>query len=85
MGFLDRLASFNDAVNGFVWTTVGVWLLLATGILMTVLTKFFQVTHVGHWMKKTVGSMFDKKVMGHTERRRPSPSSRHFVRRLPQR
>ena len=66
MGFLDRLASFNDAVNGFVWTTVGVWLLLATGILMTVLTRFFQVTHVRHWMKKTVGSMFDKKVMGHT-------------------
>ncbi len=66
MGFWDGLASFNDAVNGFVWTTVGVWLLLATGILMTVLTKFFQVTHVGHWMKKTVGSMFDKKVMGHT-------------------
>lgn len=66
MGFWDGLASFNDAVNGFVWTTVGVWLLLATGILMTVLTKFFQVTHVGHWMKKTVGSLFDKKVMGHT-------------------
>ena len=66
MEFWDKLASVNDAVNGFVWTTVGVWLLLATGVLMTVLTKFFQVTHVGHWMKKTVGSMFDKKVMGHT-------------------
>lgn len=66
MGFWDSLAKANDAVNGFVWTTVGVWLLLATGVLMTVLTKFFQVTHVGHWMKKTVGSLFDKKVTGHT-------------------
>lgn len=66
MSFWDSLASLNDAVNGFVWTTVGVWLLLATGILMTVLTKFFQVTHIGHWMKKTVGSLFDKKVTGHT-------------------
>ena len=66
MGFWDSLTKLNDAVNGFVWTTVGVWLLLATGILMTALTKFFQVTHFGHWMKKTVGSLFDKKVTGHT-------------------
>ena len=66
MGFWDSLASVNDIVNGFVWTTVGVWLLLATGVLMTVLTKFFQVSHIGHWMKKTIGSMFDKKVIGHT-------------------
>ncbi len=66
MDFWDSLASVNDTINGFVWTTVGVWLLLATGVLMTVLTKFFQVTHIGHWMKKTVGSLFDKKVTGHT-------------------
>ncbi len=66
MGFLDSLAQINDKVNTFVWTTIGVWLLIATGVLMTALTKFFQVTHIGHWMKKTVGSMFDKKVTGHT-------------------
>ena len=66
MEFLDSLTRFNDVVNGFVWTTVGVWLLLATGILMTILTKFFQVTHLVHWMKKTVGAMFDKRVTGHT-------------------
>ena len=65
MDFWDSLASVNDTINGFVWTTVGVWLLLATGVLMTVLTKFFQVTHIGHWMKKTVGSLFDKKLTGH--------------------
>ncbi|MBP1567307.1 MAG: alanine:cation symporter family protein, partial [Oscillospiraceae bacterium] len=33
---------------------------------MTTLTGFFQVTHIGHWMKKTVGSIFDSKVKGHT-------------------
>ncbi len=67
MSFLDSLAQFNDAVNGFVWTTVGVWLLIATGILMSVLTKFFQVTHIRHWMSKTIGSLFDGKVRGHTD------------------
>jgi len=66
-GFFDKLTQINDAVNTFVWSTTGVWLLLATGILMTVLTKCFQVTHLGHWMKKTIGSLFDKKVISHTD------------------
>ena len=63
---MERVTTINDAVNGFVWTQVGVWLLIATGILMTVLTGFFQVTHIRHWMKKTIGSLFDSKVTSHT-------------------
>ncbi len=66
MGFWETLASINDKVNTFVWTQTGVWLLIATGIVMTCLTKFFQITHIGHWMKKTIGSLFDKKVISHT-------------------
>ena len=69
MGFWETLASINDKVNTFVWTQTGVWLLIATGIIMTCLTKCFQVTHIGHWMKKTVGSLFDKRVIGHTGER----------------
>jgi AGCS family alanine or glycine:cation symporter len=65
-GFLDKLAEFNDMVNSFVWTKVGVWLLIAVGLIMTVLTKCFQVSHLGHWMKKTVGNLFEKKVRSHT-------------------
>lgn len=65
--FLENLAKYNDIVNSFVWTKVGVWLLIATGVLMTILTKGFQVTHIRHWMKKTVGSLFDDKVKGHTD------------------
>ena len=66
MGFWETLASINDKVNTFVWTQTGVWLLIATGIIMTCLTKVFQVTHIGHWMKKTIGSLFNKNVIGHT-------------------
>lgn len=65
-GFLDKLAEFNDMINSFVWTKVGVWLLIAVGLIMTILTKCFQVSHLGHWMKKTVGSLFEKKVRSHT-------------------
>ncbi|MCR5120186.1 MAG: sodium:alanine symporter family protein [Lachnospiraceae bacterium] len=63
---MEKLAQINDVVNTFVWTKVGVWMLIATGVLLTVMTGFFQVTHIGHWLKKTIGSLFDKKVTGHT-------------------
>jgi len=66
---LDTLASINDAVNSFVWTKTGVWLLIATGIYVTCITKFFQFSHFGHWWKKTIGSLFDKNVISHTKDR----------------
>lgn len=59
--FLTSLANINDAVNSFVWVKIGLFLLIGTGILMTAVTKFFQITHAGHWWKKTGGGVFDKK------------------------
>ena len=64
--FLENLTIFNDKVNTFVWTSLGVWLLIAVGIVMTCLTGFFQITHARHWIQKTLGSLFDKKVKGRT-------------------
>ena len=45
--FWDTLASINDVINEFVWVKIGIILLIGTGILMTILTGFFQVTHFG--------------------------------------
>ena len=56
--FLDQLTEVNNTVNTFVWVTLGLVLLIGTGILMTVLTKFFQVSHFGHWMKETIGKVY---------------------------
>ena len=64
--FLESLAQFNDTVNTIIWTKIGVWLLIAVGILMTCLTGFFQITHFRHWISKTLGSIFDTKVKGRT-------------------
>ena len=64
--FFESLASYNDIINTFVWTTLGLVLLLFTGLLTTVLTKFFQVSHIALWWKNTIGSLFKKKVIGHT-------------------
>ncbi len=64
--FFNSLAAYNDVINTFVWTTLGLVLLLFTGVLTTVLTKVFQVTHIAHWWKNTIGSLFHKDVIGHT-------------------
>ena len=63
--FFEKLTSINDAINGFVWVKIGLVLLIGTGILMTVVTKLFQVSHFGHWWKHTIGSMFSKDVIAH--------------------
>ena len=64
---MEIITQVNDSINGFVWGMFGLVLLIGTGILMTAATGFFQVTRIGHWFKNTLGSMFTKKVMGHTK------------------
>ena len=64
--FLTSLTDFNNVINSFVWGK-GLYLLLATGVLMTVLTGVFQVTHFGHWMAETIGKIFKKDVSGHVK------------------
>jgi AGCS family alanine or glycine:cation symporter len=64
--FFSKVAEINSVINDFVWVKLGLVLLIATGILMTCITKFFQVSHIGHWFKNTLGSMFRKDVSGHT-------------------
>ncbi len=66
--FLAKVADVNNIVNGVVWGVPALALLAVVGVLMTVLTKVFQVTHFGHWMKKTIGAVFkDKHITSHTE------------------
>ena len=65
--FLKSVETVNGTVNGFVWGIPMLILLVGTGVLMTVLTKAFQVTHFAHWMKNTVGGIFrDKSITAHT-------------------
>ena len=34
--FFNSLTAVNDAVNTFVWVKLGLWLLIAVGVIMTV-------------------------------------------------
>lgn len=66
---MEWITKVNGAVNGFVWGVPMLVLLVGTGILMTFLTKFFQISHIGHWIKNTIGGIFaDKHVTAHTEK-----------------
>lgn len=64
---MEIITQVNNAINSFVWGMFGLVLLIGTGILMTVLTGFFQVTRIKHWFKQTLGSLFTRKVIGHTK------------------
>ncbi len=58
--FLKAVESINGEVNSFIWGIFGLALLIGTGILMTVVTRVFQISHIGHWFKTTIGSVFKK-------------------------
>lgn len=64
--FFDNVSEVNDIINDFVWMKIGLYLLLGTGIIMTLVNKFFQITHIKHWMKMTIGKMFHKSAKGHS-------------------
>ena len=59
--FIAVVEKVNSAVNNVVWGIPALVLLIGTGILITILTKFFQFTRFGHVIKETVGSLFKKK------------------------
>ncbi len=64
---IEWITKVNDSINGVVWGWAGLILLLGTGVLATVCTKVFQVSHLKHWWDNTIGSLFKKEVIGHTK------------------
>jgi len=63
---LEVVEAVNSFLNGIVWGWPALILLAFVGVFMTCRTKFFQIIHIGHWMKETIGAIFHKDVVGHT-------------------
>ena len=63
---VETITNVNNSINSFVWN-YGLYLLLATGVVTTIITGVFQITHIRHWFAETLGSIFKKDVSGHTE------------------
>ncbi|MCQ2528577.1 MAG: alanine:cation symporter family protein [Saccharofermentans sp.] len=59
---IETLTNINDQVNSFAWGWFGLILLLGTGLICTIITKAFQITHIKHWWVKTIGSVFKKEA-----------------------
>ena len=54
--FLEGVANVNDFINGIVWGWPMIILILGTGILLTILTKFLQVRKFGMSVDETLGN-----------------------------
>ncbi len=57
---MDTIVRINDTVNGFAWGWFGLILLLGTGLICTIITKAFQITHIRHWIGRTIGMLFNE-------------------------
>ncbi len=67
---IDLITQVNDTVNGIVWGWPALILLGFVGILMTVMTGFFQIAHLKHWFSNTLLAIFhEDHVTGHTRDR----------------
>lgn len=67
---IEMITNVNSAVNNVVWGWPALILLGFTGVLMTSMTGFFQLSHLGLWLKDTIGSIFsDRNITRHTEDR----------------
>ncbi len=60
MSFIEKVTSINGEINSFIWGIPGLVLLIGAGILLTFGTKVFQISHLAHWWKSTIGSLFKK-------------------------
>ncbi len=57
---LKAIEEVNSVIYDYVWVRIGLYLLIGAGVIMTLSTKFFQVTHPAHWWKNTIGTVFKK-------------------------
>ena len=64
---MDRFMEINSSINSFVWGPIMLFLLVGTGIYLTVRTNFFSITKLGYILKNTLMKMFAKSEGGEGE------------------
>lgn len=56
------IATVLNGLNDFLWGTPFLLFVLCVGLYFTLRSGFFQIVHIGHWMKLTLGSMMSKEA-----------------------
>ena len=65
---MQTITDVNSLINGLVWGWPALILLAFTGVLMTCLTKFYQISHFKYWVSHTIGQIFgDSRITAHTK------------------
>lgn len=67
-GFIEGVKTVNGAVNDFAWGWFAIIMLLGTGLICTCITKVFQISHIGHWFSKTIGSVLHRDTRKNKEK-----------------
>ena len=60
VNMVEKIASINQVVNGFIWGVPAMICIIGVGLLLSVRTRFIQIRKFGIAMKNTVGKIFDK-------------------------
>lgn len=60
VNMVEKIASINQVVNGFIWGVPAMICIIGVGLLLSVRTRFIQIRKFGVAMKNTVGKIFDK-------------------------
>ena len=64
---MDFIMDFNSAVNSFVWGPPMLFLLVGTGVYLTIGTKFFSILKLGYVLRNTLLKIFSKDQAGEGE------------------
>lgn len=67
----DRISDINGTINSFAWGPIMLFLLVGSGVYLSIRTGFIQVGKFGFIMKKTLGSLFNKDEKDHGQNLSP--------------
>lgn len=60
MDFVKMITEVNSLLNNFIWGPVMLVFFLLVGLMFTVRTKFFQLSHIREWLNVTFLQLFKK-------------------------
>ncbi|MDO5702741.1 MAG: sodium:alanine symporter family protein [Lachnospiraceae bacterium] len=63
--FVEVVTQVNGVLNSFAWGPIMLFLLVGTGVYLSVRTGFIQITRFGFAMRNTFGSLFKKTDKDH--------------------
>ena len=57
---VDTIAKINGVLNDFIWGPIMLAFFLCVGLMFTLRTKVFQITHIKEWLDVTFLQLFKK-------------------------